>query len=110
MFAMYFKVVNSPPPMLANQSNKAHDDVHVWIFLMADVSICATPGQVTPMGYYNIEWMLRYSINKGAEVKIFGSCAGSRGIKDQELIEGTKIGSMAELTQWITDSDKVISF
>ena len=95
---------------LANQLNKAHEDVEVRIFLMADAATCAIPGQVTPNGYYNIERMLKFSINKGAKVKICGSCADTRGIKNKELIEGAEISTMAELTQWVVDSDKVITF
>ncbi|MDA3879033.1 MAG: DsrE family protein, partial [Prolixibacteraceae bacterium] len=50
---------------LANQLNKAHEDVEVRMFLMADAASCALAGQTTPNGYYNIERMMKYSINKG---------------------------------------------
>lgn len=95
---------------LANQLNKAHEDTEVRIFLMADAVNCAVPGQVTPNGYYNIERMLKFSISKGAKAKICGSCADARGIKNMTLIEGAEISTMAELTQWVVDSDKVITF
>lgn len=95
---------------LANQLNKAHEDVEVRIFLMADAAACAVAGQTTPNGYYNIERMMKFSINKGARVKICGSCADARGLKNVQLIEGTEISTMAELTQWVADSDKVITF
>ncbi len=95
---------------LANQLNKAHEDVEVRIFLMADAVSCAIPGQLTPNGYYNIERMLKYSITKGAKVKICGSCADARGIRSLELIDGTEISTMAELTNWVVDSDKVLTF
>ena len=95
---------------LANQLNKAHEDVEVRIFLMADAVTCAIPGQVTPNGYYNIERMLKYSLGKGAKVKICGSCADARGIKNMTLIDGTEISTMAQLTEWVVDSDKVATF
>lgn len=95
---------------LANQLNKAHEDVEVRIFLMADAASCAVAGQVTPNGYYNIERMLKLSINKGTKVKICGSCADARGLKNVQLIEGAEISTMAELTEWVVDSDKVITF
>jgi uncharacterized protein involved in oxidation of intracellular sulfur len=95
---------------LANQLNKAHEDVEVRIFLMADAAACAVAGQITPNGYYNIERMLRFSINKGAKVKICGSCADARGLKNVQLVEGSEISTMAELTEWVVDSDKVITF
>lgn len=95
---------------LANQLNKAHENVEVRIFLMADAAACAVAGQNTPNGYYNIERMLKFSISKGAEVKICGSCAEARGLKNTPMMEGAEISTMAELTKWVVDSDKVITF
>ncbi len=80
------------------------------IFLLADAVICALPGQQTPNGYYNIERMLKFSIAKGAAVKICGSCADARGLKNAQLIEKTELSTMAELADWVVDSDKVLTF
>lgn len=95
---------------LANQINKAHEGVEVRIFLMADAASCALEGQTTPNGYYNLERMMKYSISKGSKVKICGSCAEARGLKNNQLIKGTEISTMAELTHWVVDSDKVVTF
>lgn len=95
---------------LANQLGKDHETVEVKIFLMADAVSCAVANQTTPNGYYNIERMLKVSIRKGAKVKICGSCADARGLKDVPLIEGAEISTMAELTNWVVDSDKVLVF
>ena len=95
---------------LANQLGKDHESVEVRIFLMADAASCAVANQVTPNGYYNIERMLKISITKGAKVKICGSCADARGLKNAQLVEGTEISTMAELTNWVVDSDKVLTF
>jgi len=95
---------------LAIQLGKEHENVEVRIFLMADAATCALPGQNTANGYYNIERMLKLVISKGGKVKICGSCADARGIKNLQLIEGTEISTMAELTNWAVDSDKVVTF
>lgn len=95
---------------IANQLNKDHNDVEVRIFLMADGVNCAIAVQTTPNGYYNIERMLKLSLNKGAKVKICGSCAEARGLKNIQLIEGAEISNLTELTNWVTDSDKVLTF
>lgn len=95
---------------LAIQLGKDHEDMEVRVFLMADGVNCALMNQNTPNGYYNIERMLKLIIAKGAKVKICGSCADSRGLKSIPLIEGTEISTMAELTNWVVDSDKVITF
>lgn len=95
---------------LANQLNKEHGDVEVRLFLMADAATCALANQTTPNGFYNIERMLRLAITKGTKVKICGSCADARGLKHAPLIEGAEISSMAELTSWVVESDKVLTF
>src|SRR3989337_684564 len=95
---------------LANQLNKDHETIEVRIFLMADAANCAIANQTTPNGYYNIERMVKLAISKGAKVKICGSCAEARGMKNAHLIDGTEISSMAELTNWVVDSDKTIVF
>ena len=95
---------------LANQLGKEHENVEVRIFLMADATFCAIPSQTTPNGYYNIERMIKLALAKGAKVKICGSCADARGIKNLQLIEGTEISTMAELANWLVESDKVMTF
>jgi uncharacterized protein involved in oxidation of intracellular sulfur len=95
---------------LAMTIQKDFPENEVRIFLMADAALCALPNQATPSGYYNIERMLKSIINKGGQVKICGTCADARGIKNLPLIEKAQLSTMAELTQWTLDSDKVINF
>ena len=95
---------------IANQLNKDNPDVEVRIFLIADVANCAIAGQTTPNGYYNIERMLKLSLNNGAKVKICGSCAEARRLINLSLIKGAEISNLAELTNWVLDSDKVLTF
>lgn len=95
---------------IANQLNKEHTDVEVRIFLIADAANCAIANQITPNGYYNIERMLKLSLNKGAKVKVCGSCAEARGLKNTPLVEGAEISNLAELTNWVVDSDKALIF
>ena len=95
---------------IAIQLQKDNPQSEVRIFLMADSATCAISGQVIPQGYYNIETMLLAIIFKGGKVKICGSCANARGLKEIKLIEGAEISNMAELAQWVADSDKVLTF
>src|SRR3990170_7585915 len=109
-------IINDPPYgtekaynalRMANQLGKDHSEVEIRIFLMADAANCAIANQITPNGYYNIERMVKLALSKGTKVKICGSCAEARGLKNAPLIEGTEISTMAELTNWVVDSDKV---
>jgi uncharacterized protein involved in oxidation of intracellular sulfur len=95
---------------LANQLGKDHDKEEVCIFLMADAAACALANQTTPNGFYNIERMLKLSLNKGTKVKICGSCADTRGLRNAHMIEGAEFSTMAELTKLVVESDKVLVF
>ncbi len=95
---------------LANQLGKEHEEVVVRIFLMADAVTCALKNQYTPNGYYNIERMLKLALTKKAIVKICGSCAEARGLNSALIITGIELSTMAELTNWVLDSDKVLVF
>jgi uncharacterized protein involved in oxidation of intracellular sulfur len=95
---------------LAMQIQKDFPDNVVRIFLMADAATCALQNQYTPNGYYNIERMLKSVLLKGGQVKICGTCADARGIKNLPLTEGAQLSTMAELTAWTIESDKVLTF
>jgi uncharacterized protein involved in oxidation of intracellular sulfur len=95
---------------MAMTIQKEDETVEVRVFLMADAATAALPNQNTAQGYYNIERMIRSVISKGGKVKICGTCAEARGIKDLTLIEGAELSTMKELVQWTMDSDKTLTF
>jgi uncharacterized protein involved in oxidation of intracellular sulfur len=49
-------------------------------------------------------------MSKGGDIGACGTCAAARGIKDLELIEGVEVGKMGDLSAWIVDSERVVSF
>lgn len=81
----------------------------VRLFLMADAVTCAKGGQKVPEGYYNVQLMLGKVIRKG-EVGLCGTCMDARGLRDEELIEGARRGSLAQLADWTAEADKVLVF
>jgi uncharacterized protein involved in oxidation of intracellular sulfur len=95
---------------LAMTLKKQNPGLKVRIFLLADAVGCGIPGQKTPSGYYNVEMMLQSVIDKGVEVKACGICMEARGLKNLKLIERIKPSNMVEFSEWVCDSDKVISF
>jgi uncharacterized protein involved in oxidation of intracellular sulfur len=94
---------------LAMTLQKEHA-AEVRIFLMADAVTCALPNQATPQGYYNLERMFKAVLGKGGQVKACGGCTEARGIKGLTLIEGVEISSMSQLTQWVIEADRVVTF
>jgi len=95
---------------LAMQIQKDYEETDLCVFLMADAVTCALPDQNTPNGYYNIERMLKAVLMKKGKVKLCGSCAEARGIKELKLVEGAEMSTMKELTQYTIESDRVITF
>ncbi len=87
----------------------AKEGVHVRVFLMADAVGCAKDHQKVPEGYYNTQLMLSKVIRKG-EVALCGTCMDARGLVESELIEGAKRSTLAQLTDWTLESDKVLVF
>ena len=91
-------------------STAASESVDVRLFLMGDSVVSAKKGQKTPDGYYNMEKMLGALIKKGVQIKVCGACINARGLTIPELVEGVELGSMKILVDWVSISDKVISF
>ncbi|MBK6334651.1 MAG: DsrE family protein [Betaproteobacteria bacterium] len=87
----------------------AREGQSVRLFLMADAVGCAKSGQKVPEGYYNVQLMLGKVLRKG-EVGLCGTCMDARGLRDDELIEGARRGTMAQLADWTAEADKVLVF
>ena len=79
------------------------------LFLMADAVTCAKSGQKVPEGYYNVQIMLGKVARKG-EVGLCGTCMDARGLRDDELVEGCRRGTLAQLADWTAEADKVLVF
>lgn len=87
----------------------AKADQRVRMFLLADAVTCAKSGQKVPEGYYNVQVMLGKVLRKG-EVVLCGTCMDARGIREEELIDGAKRGTLAQLADWTAEADKVLVF
>ena len=85
------------------------DDVAINIFLMSD-SVTAALANQHPLEGYNIEQMFDILLAQGTQVKLCKTCTDGRGISDLPLIEGTKISTLIELSQWTVAADKVLTF
>jgi uncharacterized protein involved in oxidation of intracellular sulfur len=95
---------------LAMSLQKECEDLMLRIFLITDAVTAALPNQIIPEGYYNIEKMLKSVIRKGAEIKLCRTCIKARGLKELKLIEGTEVSNIKQLSEWVVDSDKIITF
>ena len=81
----------------------------VRLFLMADAVACAKGGQKVPAGYFNVELMLGKVLRRG-EVSLCGTCMDARGLREDEVVEGARRSTLAQLADWTLDADKVLVF
>ena len=85
------------------------DGHKVNIFLVQDGVYVAKKGQ-NPAEFPSILAYLEEAIKEGATVKICTPCANARGISEDIIVEGAKLGTMHDLVGWAAESDKVITF
>lgn len=85
------------------------ENQQVRMFLMADAVACAKSGQKVPEGYYTVQLMLGKVMRKG-DVALCATCMDARGLRDEELIEGAKRGTLGQLADWTAEADKVLVF
>jgi uncharacterized protein involved in oxidation of intracellular sulfur len=76
---------------------------------MADAVACAKGGQQVPDGYYNVQLMLGKIVRKG-DVALCGTCMDARGLREDEVIEGARRSTLAQLADWTTEADTVLVF
>lgn len=83
----------------------------VRVFLMSDAVVAAKRGQRVPEGFYNLELMLnRVARAAAGAVGVCGTCMDARGLRAEELIEGTHRSTLEELADWTAWADKVLIF
>ena len=112
-------IVNDPPYgteraynalRLAINLMKKDPSAELRMFLVGDAASCAKSGQSVPQGYYNIETMLKAVARGGCTVGACSTCMDARGLKDTDLVEGTRRSSLNEMTEWTLWADKVLVF
>jgi len=87
----------------------ASKGTEVSVFLMADAVACAKAGQKVPEGYYNLELMVK-GVARHGEVVLCGTCMDARGLRDDELVDGSRRGTLDDLAKLTVAADKVLVF
>jgi uncharacterized protein involved in oxidation of intracellular sulfur len=85
-------------------------DVSVDVFLMGDAVAAAKTGQQTPTGYYNLERMVKGVLTRKGRILLCGTCMDARGLKADELVEGSGRSTLDELTELTAAAEKVLVF
>ncbi len=111
-------VLNDPPYGTERSYNGlrlAHalakrEDMEVRVFLLADAVGCATSGQRTPEGHYNLERLVTALTRRGAAVGLCGTCMDARALGEDRLAAGTHRSTLDELADWTGWADRVLVF
>ena len=85
--------------------------VEMRLFLMNDSVDMARDAAKPPEDFFNLGKMLKDLIVKGVPVKVCGTCKVRCGIhKGEPYFKGAQEAKMAELAEWVKETDKVITF
>lgn len=84
----------------------------VRIFLMNDAVDMARDTCTPPAGYdQDLVQLLKALIAHGVPVRVCGTCMARCGIyKNEPYYDGANRSTMAELAEWVIDSDQVLTF
>ncbi len=83
-------------------------NARVYFYLFSDSVACTVKAQKPAASKYNAGELITELINKGAKIKCCKSCLEARGVNN--LIDGVEISNMVEFAEWISVSEKIISF
>jgi uncharacterized protein involved in oxidation of intracellular sulfur len=101
-----FNAVRLAGALLERHSGEAE----VRLFLLSDAVYAAMQSQVRPEGSYCLEDMLAAAAARGAKVRACGSCMEHRGLFGVPMLPCVEVSTMADLSDWIVESDQVVSF
>lgn len=86
------------------------DGEEVRVFLLGDAASCARSGQKVPSGYYNVEVMLGGVVRRNGQVGVCGTCMDARGLREEDLVAGTRRSTLEELTDWTLWAERTLVF
>ena len=108
-------IVNAPPygseipyNALRLAGALAVRDEVVEVFLLGDGVHVARRGQDPRGAHASLQEMLEELLRTGAAVTVCGTCCQSRGLGEDELIEGIVVGTIHDLANLVLRSDRVL--
>lgn len=93
-----------------------HEGHQVNLFLLEDSVFAAKKGQDPPempvgdAGMPSCEGLLAAAISEGLQVKACRVCSRERSLRAEEVMEGVELASMADLVNWVVQSDRTVVF
>jgi len=82
----------------------------VELFFLGDGVHSARRGQEPRGAHASLEEMLVELLAKGAAVTLCGTCCQARGVTAADVVEGVRLGTIHDLADLVSRSDRVVSF
>jgi sulfur relay (sulfurtransferase) complex TusBCD TusD component (DsrE family) len=82
----------------------------VDLFFMGDGVHTGRAGQEPLTAHASLEAMVREVLERSVTVTLCGTCCKARGVAEDELISGVRIGTITELADLVRAADRVVSF
>ncbi len=79
------------------------------VFLMSDATVLALPNQQDG-GANTLQTLVEDLVSRAVPITVCRTCALARGLVGLPLLQGTRIGTLAELAESTLWADKVITF
>ncbi len=84
--------------------------VPLRVFVMNDAIDLVREGARPEGSEFDLQVMLRSLLPLGARVKVCTTCVNRCGIGHGEVIPDVVMSTMADLAEWVVDSDRVVVF
>jgi uncharacterized protein involved in oxidation of intracellular sulfur len=84
--------------------------VPVRMFVMNDAIDFVRQGAMPEGSEFDLQAMLRDLLPRGGRIKICTTCVNRCGIGQGEVLPEATMSTMADLAQWVVDSDRVLVF
>ena len=84
--------------------------VPVRVFVMNDAIDVVREGAMPEGSEFDLQSMLRDLLPRGGRIKICTTCVNRCGIGHGEVIPEATMSTMADLAEWVVDSDRVVVF
>jgi uncharacterized protein involved in oxidation of intracellular sulfur len=84
--------------------------VPVRVFVMNDAVDLVREGAMPEGSEFDLQTMLRELLPRGGRIKICTTCVNRCGIGHGEVIPEVTMSTMADLAEWVVDSDRVLVF
>ncbi|MBD3169572.1 MAG: sulfur reduction protein DsrE [candidate division Zixibacteria bacterium] len=94
---------------IANTLSASGDDV--WVFVMNDAVDIVRESITHPEDFFDLKQMTKDMIAGGITVRACGTCLERTGSNPGEMAyEGVIVSDLKDLSEWIHQSDKMITF